>query len=272
MNGSEIDLQSITGVYCRHPLELPPLDSSDAVADYSHSESLATLRGTLLAIPAARWINYPWYENSADGKIWPLKIAKQVGLSVPAFVVTNDLAQLDRWRSRYGDDLIIKPITDTSIAKQRAEFIDVPDYSTFSAPYTAKFDRSALNSDNIDSTPFLVQERIHKVCERRVVVIDDTLFVTETTADPSASVDIRLKSDRIERPSSLVDADKIAVLALRRRLNLRSMTLDFAVDVAETSWLLDVNPSGNWLWQEQQLCLGIPAAIGAALIADTGRS
>jgi hypothetical protein len=60
--------------------------------------------------------------------------------------------------------------------------------------------------------------------------------------------------------------DQRGVLELRYQLNLRFMTLDFAVDAEDTSWLLDVNPSGNWLWQEQQLSLGIPARIAAALV------
>ena len=31
------------------------------------------------------------------------------------------------------------------------------------------------------------------------------------------------------------------------------------------SWLTDVNPAGNWLWQEQQSGLGIAQGIASAL-------
>jgi hypothetical protein len=193
-------------------------------------------------------------------------VAKQVGLSIPPFIVTNDLDQLDLWLARFGDDLIIKPITDASIARQEGRFVAVPDYKSFSAPYTARFDRNSLNPDNIDSTPFLVQKNIRKVVERRVVVVDDAIFVTETEAGCSAPLDIRLKKERREVIGSLSENDSRAVLVLRERLGLRFMTMDFAVDEHGVSWLLDVNPQGNWLWQEQQLLLGIPAAIASALV------
>lgn len=267
LNGSQVDISNISGVYCRYALELSPSGgSSDPVANYRDAESLGALRGILLSIPADRWMNFPWYENAADGKIQPIRIAKQLGFSVPAFIVTNDLAQLDLWRIDHGDNLIIKPITDTSIAQQRGRFVNVPDYSAFSAPYTARFERRALNPYNVDSTPFLIQKMIEKVHERRVVVIDDAIYATQTSVETSSPLDIRLKGDRIETVSSLSDKDQQAVIALRNRLNLRFMTIDFAVDVDGVSWLLDVNPSGNWLWQEQQLSLGICSHIVSSLL------
>jgi hypothetical protein len=264
---NRIDIEELTGIYCRFPLELPPLDAAaDAVADYANTETLGALRGLLLAIPSDRWINFPWHENAADGKIRPLLVAQQAGCAVPPFIVTNDLDQLDLWMARHGDDLVIKAITDTSIARQRDRFVAVPDFDAFSAPYTAKFDRNMLNPDNIDSTPFLVQKRIDKVAERRVVVLDQTILATETAAGSDAPLDIRLKTERIEANCQLSESDSRAVLVLRERLNLRFMTLDFAVDAAGVSWLLDVNPQGNWLWQEQQLSLGIATHLAAALV------
>lgn len=269
LSGSAVSVADISGVLCRCPLELPPVDTSgDPVANYRQCEELGALRGILLAIPADRWINYPWYENAADGKIQPLLVAKQVGLSVPPFIVTNNLVQLDLWCATYGDDLIIKPITDTAIARQRGQFVNVPDFSAFSAPYTARFDRQSLSPENIDATPFLIQKKINKVKELRVVVIDETVFVTETTAGSDAPLDIRLKSERVETKSALAETDCRAVLALRSRLNLRFMTLDFAVDESGVPWLLDVNPQGNWLWQEQQLSLGIADHIADSLMGS----
>jgi hypothetical protein len=270
LGGHRIRIEDLTGIYCRIPLELPPYDAAaNAVADYANSETLGALRGMLLAVPPDRWINFPWYENAADGKIRPLLVAQQVGCAVPPFIVTNDLDQLDLWMDKHGDDLVIKAITDTSIARQRDQFVTVPDYDAFSAPYTAKFDRTVLKPSNIDSTPFLVQKRIDKVVERRVVVLDRTIFATETPAGSDAPLDIRLKTERIEASSRLSESDCRAVLVLRERLNLRFMTLDFAVDAAGVSWLLDVNPQGNWLWQEQQLSLGIAAHLAAALVDGT---
>lgn len=267
LDGSCVRFDELSGIYCRFALEQPPSDAENhPVANYAKSETLGALRGLLLSVPSNRWINFPWHENAADGKIRPLMLAQQLGCSVPPFIITNDLNQLDRWMERYGDDLIIKAITDTSIARQRDQFVDVPDFASFSAPYTARFDRKILTPSSIDSTPFLVQKRIEKVVERRVVVLDHTIFATETVAGKDTPLDIRLKTERVETNSDIPESDRRAVLALREQLGLRFMTLDFAIDASGVSWLLDVNPQGNWLWQEQQLALGIPARISTALI------
>jgi hypothetical protein len=263
----QLSRNNVSGVCCRYPLELQPLDSSvDPVTYYRHAECIGAIRGMLLAISPSRWINFPWHENAADGKVRPLQVAQQVGLSVPPFIVTNNLTQLDSWIERNGTDLIIKSITDTAIARQNGSFVKVPDFSSFTAPYTSRFDRRLLNPENTDSTPFLIQKRIEKVLERRVGVIDDTIYVTQAECSPADPLDIRLKSGRSEVLGTLSAEDQRGVLELRSQLNLRFMTLDFAVDAEDTSWLLDVNPSGNWLWQEQQLSLGIPARIAAALV------
>ena len=98
----------------------------------------------------------------------------------------------------------------------------------------------------------------------------ETVFVTEAPAGNEGPLAIRLKSERVEFTNTPAESDCQAVLALRSRLNLRLMTFDFAVDESGVSWLLDVNPQGNWLWREMQLSLRIADHIAASLL-DTER-
>jgi hypothetical protein len=57
----------------------------------------------------------------------------------------------------------------------------------------------------------------------------------------------------------------VGVRALLARLRLRYGALDFSVDERGQWWFLEVNPSGQWLWLDERLHLGIAEAIADAL-------
>lgn len=260
-------IDEISGIYCRVPLELKLNNSlGSEIENYRSSEFQAALRGVMLLVPAEYWINYPWFESFSDGKIYPLNIARQLGISVPPFIVTNSLSKLDKWLAINSDHAVIKQISETGIAFQYGKFVDIPDFSEFHAAYTTAFDRTLLNEEIIDSTPFMVQKRIDKLMEYRVVVIDSFVFASKIIVDSEDMVDQRLKSHRIESTVSLPSLISKQIIELRAVLRLRFMALDFLIDNTGQYWLVDINPSGNWLWQELQLELGITQAITSGLI------
>lgn len=269
INGIELDAERISGIYCRYAIECGCTSGTeDPVSRYQREEYLSCLCGLFLHVPHEKWINFPWSESIASGKIYPLTVASQLGIKVPRFVVTNNLSALDRFleEGRYSG-YVIKPISDASIAYQNGQFTDIPDFSPFDAPYTKTFIRSEVIDDQVDETPFLVQQKIDKLSEIRCIVIDREVLATKADFQRGSDVDIRLQPNRIEQITTLSGELIEKIAALRKHLNLRFATLDFSVDASGELWLTDVNPAGNWLWQEQQLKLGIAQKIASALTA-----
>lgn len=267
IDGGTMSPGEISGIYCRYAIECGcPSGAEDPVSRYRREEYLGSLCGLFLHVPQHRWINFPWSESIASGKIYPLTAATRFGIKVPRFIVSNNLVGLDQFLDKpESSGYVIKPITDAGIAFQNGSFTDIPDFASFDAPYTRAFIRSEVDDDSVDETPFLVQQKIEKVSEIRCVVMDDEVLATESVFHPGADVDIRLQPNRQERLVALPSQLTEKIISLIRFLNLRFCTLDFSVDSAGELWLTDVNPAGNWLWQEQQLDLGIPQKIATAL-------
>lgn len=267
IDGDVINLAEISGVYCRYAIECGcPCGIEDPIDRYRMEEYLGSICGLFLHVPQRKWINFPWSESIASGKIYPLTVAVRLGIKVPEFIVTNNLGRLDKFLAKsQNSGHVIKPITDAAIAHQNGTFTDIPDFAPFDAPYTKVFIRSEVNDESVDETPFLVQRKIEKVSEIRCVVVDDAVLATEASFHFENGVDIRLQSNRLERLVSLPGQLTEKIISLNKSLNLRFSTLDFSVDRSGELWLTDVNPAGNWLWQEQQLDLGIAKRIAAAL-------
>lgn len=267
IDGSKISPEEVSGIYCRYAIECGcPPGAEDPVSRYRREEYLGSLCGLFLHVPQHRWINSPWSESVASGKVYPLTAAARLGIKVPRFIVTNNLVSLDQFLGKAKNGgYVIKPITDAAIAYQNGAFTDMPDFAAFDAPYTKTFIRSEVDDDSVDETPFLIQQKIEKVSEIRCVVIDDVVLATESDFHPGAEVDIRLQPNRQERLVNLPSQLNQKIISLNKFLHLRFCTLDFSVDQAGELWLTDVNPAGNWLWQEQQSGLGIAQGIASAL-------
>lgn len=265
INGEQLDFASISGVYCRLALESLDVESESPVERYAFKEYLGVLTGLLLNIPDKKWLNFPWNEAKAEGKIYPLLKAKKLGLDVPQFWVSNSTATLMRVASN--KDLVVKPITDSPIAIQNGTFTDFPVDGEFLAPYTVRFNADLIDVNSVEGSAYLIQNRINYDYEIRACVIDDDVFATASDAIKSG-VDIRLEQRSNERVISPPDKLTILLKHLTKELGLRHATFDIAVEaVLGKYWLIDVNPSGNWLWQEISHRLPISKTFAKALIS-----
>lgn len=263
INGDLLDIASISGVYCRLALESLDVESESPVERYAFKEYLGALTGLMLNIPDKKWLNFPWNEAKAEGKIYPLLKAKKLGLDVPQFWVSNRSMTLMRIATN--KDLVVKPITDSPIAMQNGTFTDVPGSGEFFAPYTAKLNLNLIDVNSVEGCAYLIQNRINYDYEIRACVVDDDVFATASDAIKSG-VDIRLEQRSNERVISPPDKLTILLKSLTKELGLRHATFDIAVEAALGKyWLLDVNPSGNWLWQEIHHGLSISESFSQSL-------
>ena len=256
----------VSGIFCRVALERVNFDLIvDPVEKFCAREHLDALIGILLTINCNRWINFPWNDSMADGKIFPLRLAASVGIKVPSFVVSSKGFDLIKFEAAEGQS-IIKPISDMAIARQSECFVETPFIGNFEAPYTNDFDTSKLPNDGIeDDTPTLVQKKICKLGDVRVVVIDELVFATYLVHN-SLTIDSRLTVERSETRFELSHDLRERLLDLiHAKLRLWFAAIDLVHGVDDEFYLVDVNPCGNWLWQETGLGVQISKAISERL-------
>jgi hypothetical protein len=160
----------------------------------------AALVGWMLASPAVRTPNRGIWSSSVNNKPAALVLARQVGLRVPATLVTNDRAAAVAFLG--GRDKIAKPVAGGDLARPLDDAMAM-----------------ATRRDGPFAAPALVQERLVPP-EVRVYVVGDQTFAFEVK---SRHLDYRTANDA-EVVALDVAPDGIAAPLVRLA---RAMELDF---------------------------------------------
>ncbi|MGO4527282.1 RimK family alpha-L-glutamate ligase [Microvirga sp. 2MCAF35] len=244
-------------VFCRD-WEVPTVQSTeDLERSVALEEGRAALFGWLASIPADRCLDHPFIQQRFDSKIVQVGLAKQVGLSVPQTVVTNDPSQAQQFLTRHRS--VIKLMSNVSFVglEGQGEFV-----------YTSAVNDEHLNElGEIRNCPVLLQQAIEKVGDVRVTVVGEQVFPALITApDPMyKALDFRaMPSERVER----FDLDPItreAVIKLNRAMGLRFSAMDFGLLSNGELIFFEANVAGNWLWIEKETGLEITSEIAREL-------
>ena len=258
------------GVFCRFTIDLLIPSSDDPLINFTSAESLTAFLAPLKMIESSRWINDPWIESRADCKIMQSKIAKEIGLNIPEFIVSSNYYDLLSFYNEY-KNVIIKPLSDTTLALVDNFFIKQEDLLTdnFRAPYTAKFvPDENIDIKNVDNTPTLLQEEIIKKSDIRATVIDDKVFTVEMPYNEDNPIDFRLNKNEKINEYHLPDEINEKLIKLAKTLNLRFASCDLVLDKDNQIYFLESNVQGNWLWTEINENMNISEAIADALITS----
>lgn len=258
-------LADVSSVWYRRVRVPEKPDAMDpGVYEFCIRESRSALLGLLLAaVPSsARWMSHPVAIWSAEHKLLQLAAAKSLGLPVPDTVVTNDPAVVRATYDRFDGAMIAKPV--------RGGYIEVANepYGIYTSQVRAEH---LIDLSGVELSPVIYQPLIPKQCDVRVTVVGDQLFsaAIESQQNPAARVDWRRTDDANlpHRPFTLPHAVADQVLALLGALNLKFGAVDFVLTPDEQLVFLEVNPSGQWLWLDAKLELGITGAVAAWLSA-----
>ena len=265
LGGEEVKLSEVTGVYCRVAIErlsecfMPrnPLER------YCIEEESSAWLTALLQIPGRCWINDPRHEIWSDVKPHSLLIASQIGLLVPNFIISNSISRSEKFSA--SGQKVIKPISDASLARQRGEYVDVPGFSSFDSVGTSFFRSDKFNPQEVNDTPFLLQEYIQRREEYRVTVVDDRVIAGRTIIE-SELLDIKDSTGQDYILCQIPRDQEVLLQRLMRALGLRICTFDMIVAGDGILYLLDINPGGNWLWLDLQFGGLISGKIASGLL------
>jgi glutathione synthase/RimK-type ligase-like ATP-grasp enzyme len=197
--------------------------------------------------PAAVW--------QCEYKPLQLSIAVEAGLAIPRTLISSDPLAI---RKAFGDfhRMAVKPTRTGHLVHEGQE------YSIFTSQVLEE------HLDQLDSarySPAIYQELVPKKHDLRITIVGRQVFsaAIDSQSDPAAVIDWR-RTANPHLPHHAVTLPDQLQSRLLRFMDLAGLTFG-AIDMIETPdndyVFLEVNPSGQWLWIDDVLGLGISDAL-----------
>jgi glutathione synthase/RimK-type ligase-like ATP-grasp enzyme len=252
-NGVAVD--SPTSIWYRR-LRTPgtPQAMDEGVATFCREEARAAMLGAIMS-RQTRWMSHPGAVWTAEFKPYQLRVAASLGLTIPRTVVTNEPNAIRAAFDEFGE-LVIKPTRSGHFVKEGYDY----------AIYTSRI--LAEHLEDLESarwSPSIYQECVPKRYDIRVTIVGDRCFAAaiDSPSDPAARIDWR-RTDNPNLPHYPHDLPPTLTAKLQELMQALRLTFG-AIDLVQTPSgdyvFLEVNPSGQWLWLDDMLGLGISSAV-----------
>jgi glutathione synthase/RimK-type ligase-like ATP-grasp enzyme len=223
--------------------------------DAAMRESMTTLRGLLDLLAHVPWIDALDLNRCAENKTRQLRLAHELGLSIPPTLITADAAAARRFFHVHGGRVIAK-LQGTLTQSMRGG-------GGLPTRLLQSTDLDAL--DGLRSCPMMFQRYVDKAYELRIAWVDGQALVGALDGR-KCGVDWRYESTASWEPHLLPAAIHDRLARLMARLGLRQGAIDMIVEPSGDYVFLEVNPHGEWGMLERDLGLPIGEAIASALI------
>ena len=239
-----------------------PGGMQEGVYDFCLQETRAALLGSICSLPG-RWMSRPANVWQAELKPYQLAVARAVGLRVPRTLITNEPAAIRAAFRTFGA-MVIKAC--------RSGYAVVDDQER--AIYTSRLLEEHLEHlDEARLSPAIYQEQVPKRYDIRATVVGQRIFAAaiDSQSDRAAAVDWRhaTNPELPHLPLDLPDAVSSKLLQLMAQMGLTYGAIDLVLTPDDEYVFIEVNPSGQWLWIDDKLELGITDAIVSWLARGT---
>ncbi|MEU2358765.1 ATP-grasp ribosomal peptide maturase [Streptomyces misionensis] len=253
-----VELSRVGAVYYRAPGAFRfPAGMSGPEARFAAAQARAGLGGVLSALDC-RWVNHPTAMARAEYKPVQLAAARACGLRIPATLITNRPADVQKFAAEVGGPVVCKPVSSPVLIED----------GRLKSVYTRRLAPDDLvDLRGISTTAHLFQAWVDKAYEVRLTVVGEQMFAAAIHADSDAAhEDWRSDYGSLTYTTAAVpEAVTTGMLALMDRLQLRYGAADFVVGPDGQWTFLEVNPCGQWDWIAGATGLPIVEAIADEL-------
>ena len=198
---------------------------------------------------AAKFIVCGHGMHAAYSKALQLKLAKKMGFLVPETLISNDYDQVKSFVNAH-KNVVVKHF--------------VPHYWNSETSKTTRIVSTTILDDifrvpqsSVEVCPSIYQQLIQKKYEMRVTVIGEKIFTAKIEKVGGGSfLDWRMNfgtKDFKISPFELNNSLSGAIVKYVRALGLHYGCLDLVVDKDNNVWFLEVNPTGQFLFVEQEI-------------------
>ncbi|MEH1793528.1 MvdC family ATP-grasp ribosomal peptide maturase [Nostoc sp.] len=226
-------------------------------------ESQATLDGFWDSLKDARWVDDLERINTAHNKLRQLRVASEVGFTIPQTLVTNKAESAREFFHQVNGKMVSKLLTALSRSMEANS-------SFFLYTSTVK-EEDLQDAESLRYCPMVFQEQIPKQSELRVVYVNGRVFVGALEASVYAAAKVDWRKPEVEvgawQHHQLPDEVVCRLQAFMGKFGLLFGALDFILTPSGEYVFLEVNPIGEWGMLEKDLDLPISSAIADALIS-----
>jgi hypothetical protein len=252
---SLLSIYDVKLIWWRKPKDYYPYpDVQDEWAKkYAIDETKSLLQSLSGIFPDAKWINHYYHLQLPARRINQIPLAKQIGITLPATLVTNQYEPIVNFLKLHGD-CIIKPMDYSGFIHDGKHY----------ACYTRPIDLETIDllKDSIHLAPVFIQKRISKKAEYRVTLIGNKHFVcrieTVHLNDAEVNQDWRAtEPDKLVHTPDTLPEDYIAKLHKMLELfGLNFGAFDIIRGDDDVLYFIELNPNGQWYWIE--ILTGMP--------------
>ncbi len=242
-----MDMSSFSSIWFRRP---GPLKSKAFFQPWIEQmmmvEARQALMGMLYALPCL-WVNYPARDTSATLKLFQLQVAKNVGMTLPETIVTNEPGIARAFYEKFGGNVIYKLVAETSN-------FSLPSFEfPHGIPTLPLREVDLKHLEQVRHAPHLFQERVDKQSDVRVTVIGKKVFATHIESQKgTGKLDWRNDYSVPMTEWQLPDELSEQCIAMLKALGLNYGAFDFCLDKNGRYVFLEVNPAGQYLWVEER--------------------
>lgn len=257
--GPEIDLSAVSAAWWRRPrpFELDP-DLPDDEVEFTYNECFEAVSGLWASLPAF-WVNDPQRDQTASHKPYQLKVASDVGLSVPRTLITNDPDAARAFVDEHGvDRTVYKCFAATPRHWRETRLMRTEELALL---------------DRVQAAPVIFQEFVPADADLRVTMVGDRCFPAAIHPRETAyEADFRMDLGTAKlAPTDLPASVERRLRALMHRLGLVYGAIDLRRTPTGEHVFLEINTSGQWRFVEDRTGQSITAALARTLAEATGR-
>ena len=186
-----------------------------------------------------KWLSNPFRIKDYN-KLKALKLAKQVGLSVPESLLIGDRYYFKNSTSGY----ITKSIGDGDVYYLNKD--------TMLKSFAHEIDSNLASIVNETFFPSLLQKKINRVLELRVFYLNGGFYATAMIVKENNKIDIKLATSANQSlvnfiPYKLSTEIKIKLNKFMKHLGLNLGAFDLILDSDETIHFIEMNPIGQFI-------------------------
>lgn len=254
LHGGVVDVPALAALWWRRagaPAALPPAVTDPKAMAQVTDDCLNALGSLLRADFHGAWVNHPDATRHAELKLLQLRAARELGLTVPATLISQSPQDIRAFYAECGGNVIVKPLTTRVHAGVAA----------------GRLTPELLRDDAVlRLSPAIYQALVPGTQHLRVHVLGDRALAALIEA---GELDWRfhLRQTRFS-PYVLSESLRRPLVAMLDRLGLRMGVFDLKLAPDGTPMWLEVNPQGQFLFVEALGGLPLTAAMAEFLDAE----
>jgi MvdD family ATP-grasp ribosomal peptide maturase len=262
-DGESLDLNKVSSVWYRRIAigSMIPTTINTQLRYASVGESRATIQGMIACIQGFHLDSIP-HIRRADNKQLQLEVAKEVGLEIPATLITNNPQAVREFSKQCQKGMVAKMLSSFAVYDEQGN-----EQVVFTNPVT-KEDLDYL--DGLCFCPMTFQENIPKQLELRITIVGKQIFTAaiDSQISDKATYDWRKQGLALMnqwQPYKLPPEIEEKLLQLMAFFNLNYGAIDIIVTPEDRYIFLEINPVGEFFWLEDYPGMPISHAIAEML-------